>query len=110
MGIFDIYAQEQRELMNRLPKDSPKAREAQRRYLFYQAVSRFDAHELYEIMDAGIYDQAVAGYLLLALERADLTEEYQRMILDSVRDVMDEYKAEKAERYIREKYQVLSGS
>lgn len=96
MSVFDIYAREQRELAQRLPKDSDERQEALRMSLIYQAMGSYSESELYEIMDAGVYDRAMRGYFLAALERAKLTEDERDLVMRCFDSVLDEYDAQQA--------------
>ena len=100
MGIFAVYADEQRELSSRLPpRDSAGRAEAQRRCLAYQAIDSLRRQELMEIMDAGTYHNAVMGYLLLALDDSGATEEVRDSLLSSLHKCLDLYGAQEADDY-----------
>lgn len=96
MSVFDIYAREQRELAQRLPRDSDERQEALRKSLIYQAMGSYSESELYEIMDAGVYNRAMRGYFLAALERAKLTEDERDLVMRCLDGVLDEYDAQQA--------------
>lgn len=100
MSIFAVYADEQRELSSRLPKQDVSGRaEAQRTCLAYQAIDTLRRQDLMAIMDAGTYNRAVMGYLLLALDDSGASDDVRDSLLSSMHKCLDFYGAQEADDY-----------
>lgn len=100
MGIFAVYAQEQRERLSRLPAQDKAGREdARQKYLAYQAIDSLRRQDLMEIMDCGAYNNAVMGYLLLALDESGADERTRESLRTAMHRCLDMYGAQEAEDY-----------
>lgn len=81
------------------PEDVKQSYERQAN--FYERLGDLTDSELLAICDTGIFNDAIKGYLLMALEDIEATEETQRNALDALRLIFDTVPAEQAAEHYR---------